>query len=90
MVAWQDLHVSGSEGHSNERKILGQCELMECLESVMQPKNPHLPRVQSRGKQNQEILLHLSRDLKIKKKNVSMRELWAHRGGKDCVTWPGV
>lgn len=61
MVAWQDLYVSENEGHSTERKIFGQCELVECLEGVMQLKSPHLPRVQSRAK-NQEKLLHLSRD----------------------------
>lgn len=50
MMAWQDLCVSGDEGHSNKTKILGQCELLECLQGVMQQKSSLVPRVQSREK----------------------------------------
>lgn len=37
-MAWQDLCVSENEGHRDEKRNLGQCELVGCQEGAMQPK----------------------------------------------------
>lgn len=39
VMAWQDLYVSGNEGHRDEKKNLGQCELVGCQEGAMQLKS---------------------------------------------------
>lgn len=72
-MAWQDLYVSGNEGHRHEKQNLGQCELVGCQEGAMQLKSwlaaeahvcPECRAGILRGRK-QEKLLHLSRDFKI-------------------------
>ena len=38
-MAWQGLYVSEDEGHRDEKKNLGQCELVGCQEGAMQLKS---------------------------------------------------
>lgn len=75
VMAWQDLYVSGNEGHRDEKKNLGQCELVGCQEGAMQLKSwlaaeAHVCLECRAGtllgkKKTQEKLLHLSGDFKI-------------------------
>lgn len=39
VTAWRDLYVSENEGHRDEKKNLGQRELVGCQEGVIQLKN---------------------------------------------------
>lgn len=89
VVAWQDLCVSGSEGHKQWEEnpwtmwvdgMPGGCDATE---------EPTFAQSAEQEEKKNKIgywLLYQSRDFK---KWFLWRKLWALRSGKDCVTWPG-
>lgn len=103
VMAWQDLYVSENEGHRDERKNLGRCEMMGCQESVMQLKSwlaaevhvcPEYRAGNPSGEKPREVIASVQgfQNTILCGGNCGNEVLksWGVKIRKDAVTWPGV